>query len=763
MSIKRKLWLIAIMSISALFICGMFVAYTFGRVDDIDKLEENVSDLNVIMLKLRQAETNFVLHDLTKTELYETGVSENLNNFNTYIGEKEDILHDISESSVVHNYGLGRNLSKLSANLEQYNAVFQQYVQKYKERGFKDYGVEGEMRQSVHKLEEAFSASGIGKELILSMRRHEKDFIIRKDLEYQIKLHKTASELRGKIAESSALSATQKNEMNETVSDYQKSFNNLVDAEKAIGLDNKSGMKYKLNIEIERITPELAFVVSDIQEKAHTDVSRLFIMLVIVVLIFAAGMVAAILYLSRTITDSINTGKNAVQAIARGDFSQELGDATQDEIGELIANIETVRKVFADYEQELGKLVVFASKGELSERCSTGRFKGKYKEILDQINSLLDTILNPINGAIERIDEMSVGRKTHHISGNYGGEVKKLIAGVNEMIKVNDDITSKALSIANGDLTIELIKRCPDDQIISAFQQMIDALTHVLEECNMLANAVAEGSGEVSSSSASIAQGASEQASSVEEISSSMEEMVSTINQNTDNALATEKISTQAANDILEGEKAANVTEASMEQIASKISVVGEIAEKTDLLAINAAIEAARAGESGKGFAIVASEVRSLAEKSQSAAAVIGSVSAESVEVAKKSKQLLKELSPRIMQTASLIKEIASASMEQNSGVGQINSAIQQLASVTEQNSAASEELSANARELAQQANDMKAAISFFKFKSRSDESNTVKSVKKIHKIEFGNTANDNPNKGLKLKLSSDDRDFEPM
>jgi methyl-accepting chemotaxis protein len=198
-----------------------------------------------------------------------------------------------------------------------------------------------------------------------------------------------------------------------------------------------------------------------------------------------------------------------------------------------------------------------------------------------------------------------------------------------------------------------------------------------------------------------------------------MEEMVGNITQNSDNARQTEQIALRASTDIQEGNKAVLTTVEAMKTIAEKIAIVGEIAEKTDLLAINAAIEAARAGELGKGFAVVAAEVRKLAENSQAAAKEINNVSKTSVKVADESGVLLQKIVPDIQKTALLVQEIAAASLEQNSGANQVNNAIMQLNTVTQKNAAAAEEMSSSAEEMASQAEQLSELISFYKL---SDE-----------------------------------------
>jgi methyl-accepting chemotaxis protein len=272
-------------------------------------------------------------------------------------------------------------------------------------------------------------------------------------------------------------------------------------------------------------------------------------------------------------------------------------------------------------------------------------------------------------------------------------------------------------AVAAGDLTQTIGVTTNDEvrDVVNTVNTMVERLRGVVGDAISASTNVSSGSQELSATAEQMSQGASEQASAAEEVSASMEQMASNIKQNAENASQTEKMSKQSAKDAEESGDAVNKAVGAMQTIAEKITIVQEIARQTDLLALNAAVEAARAGEHGKGFAVVASEVRKLAERSQTAATEISSLSGETVRAAQAAGDMLIRLVPDIRKTADLVAEISAACREQDIGAAQVNEAIQQLDKVTQQNAAASEEMSATSEELASQSEELQTSIAYFR------------------------------------------------
>jgi methyl-accepting chemotaxis protein len=280
----------------------------------------------------------------------------------------------------------------------------------------------------------------------------------------------------------------------------------------------------------------------------------------------------------------------------------------------------------------------------------------------------------------------------------------------------NSSAFAKEIALGNLDAYIKVTER--DDEIgemTRAQKDMADKLKDIVGKILANAENIFSASQSLNATSLSLSEGANEQAASTEEVSSSMEEMVSSINQNADNAKQTELIAGKASVDIEQGSIAAISAVEAMKQIAEKISIIGVIAEKTDLLAINAAIEAARAGEHGKGFAVVASEIRKLAERSQDAARQIDELTRSSVKIAEQAGTELQRVVPDIKKTAVLVQDISEASAEQNEGATQIINAITQLNTVTQLNVSVSEEMATSSEELYAQAEQLRDLIAFYK------------------------------------------------
>jgi methyl-accepting chemotaxis protein len=247
----------------------------------------------------------------------------------------------------------------------------------------------------------------------------------------------------------------------------------------------------------------------------------------------------------------------------------------------------------------------------------------------------------------------------------------------------------------------------------------------VADQLNAGAEQTGAAAGQVASSSQSLAQGSSEQAASLEETSASLEEISGMTRRNAESAGQAKQLSNetrQAAetgvSHMAEMKTAMDAIKESSASIAKIVKTIDEIAFQTNILALNAAVEAARAGEAGAGFAVVAEEVRSLAQRSAQSAKETATKIEDSVnrseygaQISAKVAQSFDEIVEKARKVDELVAEIATASNEQNQGIGQVTTAVSQMDKITQANAAGAEEAASASEELNAQAEMVRESV----------------------------------------------------
>jgi methyl-accepting chemotaxis protein len=285
---------------------------------------------------------------------------------------------------------------------------------------------------------------------------------------------------------------------------------------------------------------------------------------------------------------------------------------------------------------------------------------------------------------------------------------------ITQKIKI---ILSSIVEIKNGDLSKQIDVDSIDElgQIANSVNDLTSQVRIVVSDIIDETENLRVASVDLKNSASDLSSGATQLASIAEEVASSMEEMVSNIHMNANNALTTEQISKQASNEMEDVGKFSGESLNYIKEIAQKISIINDIAFQTNLLSLNAAVEAARAGDAGKGFSVVAAEVKKLADRSRVAADEIHRLSKICVAQTEKSVNSVKQLEPEILKTVQLVQEISVSSKEQNSGAEQVNNALQQLNMITQNNSSNSDGIASQASELSKQAEKLNDVVAYFR------------------------------------------------
>ncbi len=348
-------------------------------------------------------------------------------------------------------------------------------------------------------------------------------------------------------------------------------------------------------------------------------------------------------------------------------------------------------------------------------------------------------ITSPILRGVSRITEVADGNLRHDMEADLlrlQGETGLLARAIQKLIETQRRETSLFKSMAGGNYTSTFDVRSQQDELGLAVRQMVDVTNETLGQVNIAVTQVTYGASAINNASQTLSEGATETAASLEEISVSINQIGEKIKTNAASAVEADKLAASSRTSVGKGYDAVAEMIAAMRdlqkmsaQIAAVVKLIDDIAFQTNLLALNAAVEAARAGRHGKGFSVVADEVRNLAGRSAKAAkdtAQMLEVTVQKLEngatLAENTDSVLREIVANAAQVSDLFREIARSSSEQSQGIEQIAIGLSQIDRVTQHNTLSASEAASAAIALLRQAESLRSMMERFRLRAGSGE-----------------------------------------
>ena len=742
-------------------IFGLWTYYTIRNILDYEDLQKYLIGMKLEVLELRKHEKDFLAREYKNSSFITTGKSE-------YLSKHHEIVADLKESldSLVSRHRVDEQEAETAKTLlSDYSKLFNQLANQIRIKGFKDDGLVGQLRDAIHEVED--SKTSYDPAYMLMLRRHEKDFFLRNDIQYLSKFNKSIDDFQNHLNQR-VVNRTARQELLNKLDVYQQLFTRVVAIQQTIGLTEEDGLHGELRTSIHQMVPFLNEFISRSSLMVDKKVRQSTIgLLIMMLLITSIGVFILMVHLKK-ITRNINLiNRNAI-LLSEGKFPNRQRVNSRDELGQahralnaltdgLIAKTEFANQVRkgnlnAEFEllsdddilgsaliemrDNLAKVIAntneviysVSEEGNLKLRVDSTSKSGAWLDLSEAINTLLVSFTQPILRLNEMSKALAKGDLSQRFDDNANGDIRAMMLNFNEgldqLVEILAHISNNAESIGSA-----------SDEMLTSSQEMTNSTT------------------EIASAISQMSQGSQRQLNKVDEASTLVEQILNHADKTDElsksifdksrdgirNSNRGKQIVTNFEAAIQLISQSSEETNSSIQSLVAKsreidrvIKVINEIAAQTNLLALNAAIEAAQAGDAGRGFAVVAEEIRKLAESAKTSTREIADIvktiqeetagtdkaMAEMADNVSKGHNASKEAAKAFSDNTSLAESILTVSEDILESAGKQKIDLQDIVKIIESIVVIAEQTAAGSEEVASSASELSAGMNNFNNRS---------------------------------------------
>jgi hypothetical protein len=442
-TIQRRLLSTGIAITIILTLLGIITYFNVNNTFEQYALLSRIEKLKLYDVELKNHENNFLLKETSNSKFYQTQKSLILDSLYKVLDNVEDELLFLKNQPIITDLNISQELNSVEQGFQEYKTNLNKLKELTIQKGFKDYGMVGQMREQIHAVESIIEEQNnlAYSKFMLTLRRHEKDYLLRKDLRYRDKFDKVIDDF---IAILNKDKGAQNDKIINYLKQYQEKFHQVIKKDLMIGLKENSGLMKTINDNVNQIETNLSLIHNSIKKSAEKKIAQAVITLFSLIVLLSATILIFLYRDSKYIVTSIKKMKKYIARLGKGELPEEIKVSGTDEIEDMKKSINKLTanlKLTRDFVIEVGngnfkkEINVFNGKGELGSNLINMRKKllqvSSERELQAKENEqrmwhnegigLFSEILRTNNDNLEELSYMIVKNLVKYTKSNQGG------------------------------------------------------------------------------------------------------------------------------------------------------------------------------------------------------------------------------------------------------------------------------------------------------------------------------------------------------